>query len=78
MRRRFTPDPDGLYSTDNGAIRCGRHLGASAAMTGRDISGLRIARLTDADIAAIRSEVADGGGSADLVGCQTCLHAKRR
>ena len=31
-----------LYSTDNGAIYCGEHLGCTAKATGRDISGQRI------------------------------------
>ena len=37
-----------LYLTDNGRVACGRHLGSSARYTGRDISGQRIERVTDA------------------------------
>lgn len=50
--RRFTPDPMALYLTDNGRALCGRHLGASATYTGRDISGQLIERVTAADAAA--------------------------
>lgn len=35
-----------LYFTDNGAVYCDDHLGASAKMTGRDISGQPIERIT--------------------------------
>lgn len=35
-----------LYFTDNGRIVCGRHLGASARATGRDISGQAIKEAT--------------------------------
>jgi len=38
-----------LYLTDNGALLCRDHLGATARYTGRDISGQRIHRLTDAE-----------------------------
>lgn len=43
-----------LYITDNGAILCGSHLGASARTTGRDISGQRIELVTDAHAAEWR------------------------
>jgi hypothetical protein len=62
---RKVPADSTLYFTDNGAILCGRHLGTSAAYTGRDISGQPIERVTPDD-------------SADLlalgvpVGCECC------
>lgn len=37
---------DAIYLTDNGAALCGAHLGASARMTGRDISGQPILEVT--------------------------------
>ncbi len=45
----FTAHPDAIYLTDNGAAYCGSHLGATAQMTGRDMSGQRIARVSSAD-----------------------------
>jgi hypothetical protein len=38
-----------LYFTDNGRVLCGAHLGASARMSYRDISGQRIRRVTERD-----------------------------
>jgi len=35
-------EPDTLYFGDNGRCFCGRHAGASALYTGRDISGQRV------------------------------------
>lgn len=35
-----------LYITDNGAVYCGAHLGATARYTGRDISGQPIEPIT--------------------------------
>lgn len=43
--------PTALYFTDNGAVLCGEHLGASARFTLRDLSGQPIARVTPADVA---------------------------
>jgi len=42
---RVIPADDTLYCTDNGAVYCGRHLGTSAAYTGRDLSGQPIMRI---------------------------------
>jgi hypothetical protein len=42
----FRTDDTALYFTDNGRIVCGRHLGASARATGRDISGQAIKEAT--------------------------------
>lgn len=41
-----------IYLTDNGAALCGAHLGASARMTGRDISGHEILPITP-EVAAL-------------------------
>lgn len=35
-----------VYLTDNGAALCGEHLGNSARMTGRDLSGQAIMEVT--------------------------------
>ena len=35
-----------LYMTDNGRTVCGKHLGASARHTGRDLSGQSIMAVT--------------------------------
>lgn len=40
---------DALYLCDNGACRCGQHLGEQAKATGRDLSGQRIYQLEPAD-----------------------------
>lgn len=39
---------DALYLTDNGRVVCGLHCGTSARYTGRDLSGQRIERVTEA------------------------------
>ena len=33
---------DTIYSTDNGRLLCGKHLGSTAKATGRDLSGQTI------------------------------------
>lgn len=50
MPRAFHADPAAHYFTDNGAVLCGDHLGASAKYTGRDISGQPIERVTPEDV----------------------------
>lgn len=35
-----------IYLTDNGAALCGEHLGVTAKMTGRDLSGQEIMPIT--------------------------------
>lgn len=47
--RNWTIIPDALYIGDNGHTLCGRHCGHSATMTGRDISGQEIHRVTSDD-----------------------------
>lgn len=37
---------DMVYLTDNGAAYCGEHLGMTAKMTGRDLSGQAIMPVT--------------------------------
>ena len=59
-------DDSAIYSTDNGALLCGRHLGYSAKTTGRDISGQRIYRLKPADLKAFARETGWN------VVCETC------
>jgi len=41
------------YFCDNGACYCSSHLGASARMTGRDISGQKIHRVTKTEMAEL-------------------------
>lgn len=60
-----------IYLTDNGRALCGRHLGATAKATGRDISGQRIEVVTP-ELAAEAS--ADGW----TVTCETCGRAASR
>lgn len=43
-----------LYLTDGGAIYCGAHLGVTARMTGRDLSGQPILRITPETARAAR------------------------
>lgn len=52
MPRRFKPDHDALYFTDNGRILCGEHLGTSAYYNGYDISGQPIEKVTPDDVRA--------------------------
>ena len=46
---KWNPQPNQLWSCDNGAIICTEHLGHSATVTGRDISGQRVRWMTDED-----------------------------
>jgi hypothetical protein len=69
---RKIPADGTLYFTDNGRLLCGNHLGASAAYTGRDISGQRIARVRDGELAALAAEVGHPAG------CETCTASARR
>ena len=61
MPRRTKADAVDL--TDNGAAYCGSHLGASAKMTGRDISGQPIHEVTPPDVRAFGSFV---------IACEEC------
>lgn len=45
----FKPNAATIYLGDNGRAYCGEHLGVSARMTGRDISGQKIYALTPED-----------------------------
>lgn len=63
---RVIPADDVLWITDNGALLCGRHLGMSAAFSGRDISGQKVVRATANDLHDL--EVMIG----HAVGCETC------
>ncbi len=46
---RLIPADDTLYSTDNGRLLCGRHLGVAAAYTGKDISGQEIVEVDEVE-----------------------------
>lgn len=41
--------PDTIYLGDNGRAFCRDHAGASALYTGRDLSGQKLHKVTDAD-----------------------------
>lgn len=62
----FRADPDAIYFTDNGALLCGRHLGATAEASGRDISGQKIQKVTPIDAVVAKRE-----HGMDLK-CETC------
>ena len=57
------------YFTDNGAVLCFDHLGASARYTGRDISGQPIERISVSDLLAMRRDMPD---LPTLGCCETC------
>lgn len=69
---RFTPDVQAIYLTDNGRALCGQHLGFSAALTGRDISGQEIYRLTQADADYWRKHFQQERGILRLPSCEDC------
>lgn len=56
-----------LYFTDNGRVLCGQHLGASARLTGRDLSGQRITRTT-------REDAEDFRAMGLTLACEVCQH----
>lgn len=58
------------YFTDNGAVYCFHHLGASARYTGRDISGQKIETISAALYAEIQKENGDLGPR--FGACETC------
>ena len=70
LRLPIPQDRKMLFLTDNGAARCGTHLGMSARYTGRDISGQPIHRVTVADAAYFRAEFGE------CLQCEMC-RAKR-
>lgn len=39
-------DPDGIFIGDNGMVLCGEHLGMTARLTGHDLSGQKLHKLT--------------------------------
>jgi len=55
-----------LFFVDNGALLCTKHLGATAAATGRDISGQKIHRISAAEYAELCKMVGK------TVDCETC------
>lgn len=46
---RFTANQNTLYLCDNGRCVCGDHLGTTAKMTGRDLSGQRVYAIRPTD-----------------------------
>jgi hypothetical protein len=57
----YRPSETSIYLTDNGAAYCGAHLGVTARMTGRDLSGQRIYLVTPEDVR-----------EAGPIACETC------
>ena len=53
-------DPDQLYWGDNGICLCGKHLGYTACMTGKDLHGTRIEKVTLRDIVEWKQEFGEG------------------
>jgi hypothetical protein len=47
---RWSVNPSALYLGDNGRCYCGAHLGMTASMTGRDLSGQQVMRLRPEDV----------------------------
>ena len=58
--------PNTLYLGDNGRCTCADHAGATAQATGRDLSGLSLVRLSDADIRYARESMRVN------LKCETC------
>lgn len=48
-KRGFVVDRNALYLCDNGAVNCGAHLGFTASVTGRDLSGSPVDKLDASD-----------------------------
>jgi hypothetical protein len=59
-------NPDTLYIGDNGELLCGAHLGASARMRGRGLSGQPLLEITS-EVAALFVE--ENGA---LPACEAC------
>ena len=67
MFRPFRANLSALYQGDNGRLLCGRHLGAMASATGRDLSGQPLMRITTKD----RAWAAEQGW---FMCCETCTN----
>jgi hypothetical protein len=61
-----------LYFGDNGRVFCRTHAGMSASLSGRDISGQRVERVTPLARQLWRQEM---GAEID---CESCAAGKRR
>ena len=48
--------PNALYLGDNGRCFCGNHAGITAKVTGRDLSGQKVQKVTPADQEYMRAE----------------------
>lgn len=72
--KRFTPEPGAIYLVDNGRALCVEHLGSSARTTGRDTSGQRIYRVTDADHRAYSQQP----GAPARIPCEDCQYQAAR
>ena len=67
---------DALYMGDNGRLLCGRHSGASARYTGRDISGQPVLEITGATLDALIADI----GDETLIRCEipSCGYTPKR
>lgn len=59
-----------LYLGDNGRCFCAAHAGHTAQMTGRDLSGQRVHKISESDQAYARQQF----GRA--LACESCSYAK--
>jgi len=50
-------NPTALYLGDNGRCFCGKHAGATAQATGRDLSGQKVHKLNAADMEYAKREL---------------------
>lgn len=66
MPATFIASETALYIGDNGALRCGQHLGHTARLTGRDLSG--------AEVLEVTPEVAALDDSGLEFACEICGH----
>ena len=60
----MTIHPNTVYLGDNGRANCGKHLGATAHMTGHDLYGTPLMALTP--------EVVRDNPEAAEIGCEIC------
>ena len=60
---------DTIYEGDNGRLFCGACAGATAAYTGRDLSGRKVAPITPEGAREFEAALADIGA---LCACESC------
>ena len=65
---------EALYLCDNGAAYCGEHLGQTARITGRDISGQSIRKVTPEDAAEMEKVIGHPLGCERVARVVVALH----